>query len=50
MMYVNFYLVDRGGVRASVLMTFVVVWMATPANIHPQVRVVYDEFVDYGYE
>ncbi len=50
MMHVNFYVVDGGGARASVLATFVVGWMPTPANIRPQVRVVYDECVDYGYE
>ena len=49
MTHVNFYVVNCGGARASVLVAGVVVWMPTPANLHPQLRVVYDKFVDYGY-
>ncbi len=46
----NCYIVHRGGARASVLVTIVMLWLTTSANMYPQGRVVYDEFIDYGHE
>jgi len=44
----NFYIVHRGGARASILMTIIMLRLST--NTFPQVRVVYNEFVYYGHE
>ena len=46
----DFYVVHRGGARASVLMTIVMMWVPISANMYPQLRVVYDEFIYYGHE
>ena len=46
----NFYVVHRGGARASILVTIIVVRIPTPAEMHPQVRIVYDIFVDDGHK
>jgi hypothetical protein len=44
MMHMNFRVIDRGGARAGVLMTLLVVGL--PAHALPQLGVIYDKLVD----
>ena len=49
MVHVNFCVVDRGGVRASVVVAVVVVRIPTPPDGFPEAGVVDDKLVDESY-
>ena len=45
MMYVNFYIVDRGGARASVLVLWFLLWLGWSTPEFPEPGVVDDKLV-----
>ena len=45
MMHVNFYIVDRGGVRASVLVLWFLLWIGWSTPEFPESGIVADKLV-----